>query len=83
MSTDFHCYVSHGSAEKLESYCKCKLPGTVVIYKYTLGEKAGTVVMVQITKHQTLGSARKIVLSQSSKKAILTQIKLINYRRKQ
>ena len=81
MSTDFHCYVSHGSADKLESYCKCKSPGTVVIYKYTTGEKSGTVVMVQITKHQTLESARSIVLSHANKKSLLTQIKSINYRR--
>ena len=80
MSTNFHCYVSYGSVEKLESYCKCKCPGTVLIYKYTSGKQSGTVVMVQITKHQTLESARSIVLSQTSKKSMLNQIKSINYR---
>ena len=82
MSTNFHAYVSHGSREKLESYCKCKSPGTVIIYKYTVGEQAGTVIMAQITKCQTLESARTIVLSQSSQRTILNHIKMINYRHK-
>lgn len=82
MSTNFHAYVSHGSREKLESYCKCKSPGTVIIYKYTVGEQSGTVIIAQVTKSQTLESARTVVLTQSSQRSILNNIKLINYRRK-
>lgn len=82
MSTDFHCYVSHGNHEKLVCYCRSKKPGTVVIYKYTNGDQAGTVVMVQITKDQTFESSRKIVLSQSTQKTLQNQIKLINYKKR-
>lgn len=82
MNTDFHCYVSYGNHEKLENYCNCKKPGTVVIYKYTNGDNEGSVVMVQITKHQTFEHARKITLSQNYQKNLINHIKSINYKRK-
>ncbi len=78
MNTDFHCYVSHGSPDKLKSYFALKKTGTVIIYKYTSGVDSGCIIMLQITKQKTLESARTITLSRGSID-ISKQIKIINY----
>lgn len=79
-ATNFAAYVSRGSKEKLECYCKTKSPGCVIIFQYTSGPEDGSIVMCQITSKQTLTDARCIVLSQSNKKKILNHIKALNYR---